>query len=121
MSNNDDYRKFLPEQKESIDREQIVVEIPADLPFPPHQSSVPFGCGPTGEIYDRGQDHQKIAGEQSWWVLNLGWATMALVWLISAMTAPSQILLVFFMTFLPFIPLFRATMAKIEVEERKNQ
>lgn len=122
MSNNDDYRKFLPDQEEPIDREHIVVEIPADQPSP-YQEKIPSGYDPMGEIYLRGRASRTIAdGRIAWWILISGWVMLVLFLLMAVMAVPvPKLLIILLGTMIPLSILWRGTMAKIAMKKKTSR
>lgn len=122
MSNNDDYRKFLPDQEEPIDREHIVVEIPADQPSP-YQERIPSGYDPMGEIYLRGRASRTISdGRIAWWILISGWVMLVLFLLMAVMAVPvPKLLIILLGTMIPFSILWRGTMAKIAMKKKTSR
>ncbi|MBD0340362.1 MAG: hypothetical protein ICV61_05535, partial [Microcoleus sp. Co-bin12] len=88
MSDNDDSKKFFPDDE--IARDHIIVEVPIN-PKSPYEERVPSGYDPMSEIYLRGRAFRGLAGGRiPWWVLISGWiffGSLALLILISAITS----------------------------------
>src|ERR687894_768970 len=90
MSENDESKQFLPDDK--LDTDRIVVEVPAEQKSP-YQERIPSGYEPMGEIYLRGRAFRGLAGGRiPWWVLISGWIVfggLALLTLITAIASAS--------------------------------
>jgi hypothetical protein len=125
MSNNDEYKQFFPDDKLKLERERIVVEVPAD-PKPPYQEKIPSGFDPMSEIYLRGRAFRGLAGGKiPWWVLISGWIMfggLTLLILIPTLTSAAFGLLpVLAIASIPLVILWRGTVAKFSTEKHKNR
>jgi hypothetical protein len=123
MSNNDEHKQFLPDNK--LDSERIVVEVPAD-PKPSYQEKIPSGYDPMGEIYLRGRAFRGLAGGRiPWWVLISGWIIfggLALLILIPVITSAAfELLPALVIASIPLVILWRGTVAKLSTEKHKSR
>jgi hypothetical protein len=123
MSENDESKQFLPDDK--LDTDRIVVEVPAEQKSP-YQERIPSGYEPMGEIYLRGRAFRGLAGGRiPWWVLISGWILfggLALLTLITAIASASfGALPVLIILAIPIIILWRGTTAKLSIEKHKSR
>jgi hypothetical protein len=123
MSENDESKQFLPDDK--LDTDRIVVEVPAEQKSP-YQERIPSGYEPMGEIYLRGRAFRGLAGGRiPWWVLISGWILfggLALLTLITAIASASfGALPVLIILAIPIIILGRGTTAKLSIEKHKSR
>ena len=123
MSENDESKQFLPDDK--LDTDRIVVEVPAEQRSP-YQERIPSGYEPMGEIYLRGRAFRGLAGGRiPWWVLISGWIVfggLALLTLITAIASASfGALPVLIILAIPIIILWRGTTTKLSIEKHKSR
>jgi len=87
MSENDEFKKFLPD--EEFKREQFVYEVPSEAE-PPSQERIPSAYEPMQKIQLDGRAYRGLArGRIPWWVLMTGWMIfggLAFVFLIPAIS-----------------------------------
>jgi hypothetical protein len=123
MSENDESKQFLPDDK--LDTDRIVVEVPAEQKSP-YQERIPSGYEPMGEIYLRGRAFRGLAGGRiRWWVLISGWILfggLAMLTLITAIASASfGALPVLIILAIPIIILWRGTTTKLSTEKHKGR
>ncbi|MEM6398918.1 MAG: hypothetical protein AAF757_01620 [Cyanobacteria bacterium P01_D01_bin.116] len=128
MSENDEFKKFLPD--EEFKSEQFVYEVPSQAE-PPSQERIPSAYEPMEKIQLDGRAYRGLAGGKiPWWVLMTGWvvfgglafvvlipAISSLVsgsWLASVALIPALLIASVFLTIL-----WRGTNAKLSI--KKNQ
>lgn len=127
MSKNDEFKKFLPDEK--FKREQFIYEVPSEAE-PPLQEIIPSGYEPMQNIQLEGKAYRGLAaGKTRWWVLMTGWmvfggvAFAVLIPIVSLILESSvmsiMLIPILFFAFVPLIILWRGTNAKLSI--KKNQ
>lgn len=77
MAENDEFKKFIPD--EGFESPPIVYEIPSETEIP-HQEKIPSGYDPMSEIELRGRAYRGLSGGRTpWWVLITGWFIFGII------------------------------------------
>ena len=131
MSENDEFKKFLPD--EEFKREQFVYEVPSEAE-PPSQERIPSAYEPMQKIQLDGRAYRGLAGGRTaWWVLITGWFIFGFIVFVIVIPIVSDLITSGFSTalimLLPalligclfFRILWRGTNAKLSAKNNQNR
>ena len=122
MTEEDEFKRFLPEEK--LDEDKLSIEIPAQQ-TPVHPDRIPSGYDPMGEIQLRGQASRNLAsGQVPGWVLITSWilfGSFALIMTYVAITTSSFVAWsTLAIALIPLFILWKGTRAKVANRRRRR-
>ena len=122
MTEEDEFKRFLPEEK--LDEDKLSIEIPAQQ-TPVHPDRIPSGYDPMGEIQLRGQASRNLAsGQVPGWALITSWilfGSFALIMTYVAITTSSFVAWsTLAIALIPLFILWKGTRAKVANRRRRR-
>ncbi|MCJ8279030.1 MAG: hypothetical protein MJK14_03565 [Rivularia sp. ALOHA_DT_140] len=130
MAQNDEFKKFIPD--EGFESSPIVYQVPSETEIP-HQERIPSGYDPMSEIELRGRAYRGLSGGRTpWWVLITGWFIFGIIffgvfiptittmvsgdWIILISILPALLIAVVFL-----VIMWRGTSAKLSDRNNHNR